>query len=466
MRVFCPYCLQNLKLKSRAPGQYSFKCPECSEQATVTVPEDPNEQVIARPIRSQRSTREPTSTKPPTPEDRPRGTPRGPAPEEAANQPRTFPVPESQRTTDGVAAAEAGRGSPLASQTDPKTKRTGRSGDNEQEQDRGSPHVASIVDDDVACEEWDLPEANPLPPLRTSVKKCKPKSKPKRRKKNADLSQFLAPMIFVGVTWVVLIAIAIIFRPAVYALLGLGSIVTLTGRRMFLKVAREEGLGAWLASLFIPFYSAYYFFTHLGETIRPFLIGCCGYVFLASGSLLWIVRAVEERRDVNTPDRQVADASDEEDADLPDQKAGEGLGQKAGLVLTVAGKEVSLPIEEMNYFHVKRGRDSFPDSFELSGSGSSIRGAFALGFEEDWERLVGKAVNILARSGEPEDGDSEINLPGRGMIKVTGGSFTVKKVISPRPSPVLRGRIRLETAGPHGPETLEGVFQVRVSGSY
>jgi hypothetical protein len=39
-------------------------------------------------------------------------------------------------------------------------------------------------------------------------------------------------------------------------------------------------------------------------------------------------------------------------------------------------------------------------------------------------------------------------------------------VIAPRPSPVIRGQIRLETAGPRGPETLEGTFQASVNGRY
>jgi hypothetical protein len=147
----------------------------------------------------------------------------------------------------------------------------------------------------------------------------------------------------------------------------------------------------------------------------------------------------------------------EADEERPEQKV-------SGLAMNLAGKTTVIPIEEMNYFHVKRGREEYPDSFEFAGPGTSIRGTFALGFEEEWEKLVGKPVKILARSEEPEEGDSEITLPGRGVLKITGGSFTIERVLSPRSEPVLRGRIQLQFAG--SGESIDGTFEVRVNGWY
>jgi hypothetical protein len=451
-----------VKLKDRAPGQYTFRCPECGQQATVAVPEDASARVVARPIKSLRS------SEPASPKVRPLGEKAAPAPtsRKAADQTRGSSARKSPSVKDGREGA--GRGPTLRAQADPKRI------DPFQYDEGGAegepPDDAAVADDvQVVEDEWDLRESGELAPLPAPVRKRKPKpkatSKPRGRKKEVDASQFLAPMLLVGAIWLVLVVVAVFFHAAVYAILVIGSIVTFTGRRLFLRVAREEGVGTWLACLFVPFYSVYYFFTHVSQTIRPFLIGCCGYVFLASGTVLWFYGVFADRATANARDRGVA-VSDEDDAEDGEEKIAQAGAQKTGLVLTVAGKELSVPIEQMNYFHVKRNRETFPDGFELSGAGTSIRGRLELGFEEEWEKLVGKPLKVLARSSDPDEGDSEITLPGRGQVKVTGGSLTVEKVIAPRPSPVLRGRIRLETAGAHGTETLEGTFQAPVDGSY
>jgi hypothetical protein len=254
-------------------------------------------------------------------------------------------------------------------------------------------------------------------------------------------------VLLAGFAWTLLIALAFFFRPALYGLFIVGALCTFVGRRMFLQVARDDGVGTWLACLLVPFYSTYYFFAHVDETLKPFLIGSCGYLFLASGGIMYLVHLHRETS-----------------AERAEQA--EGPLAKPMLVLNVGGKEVSLSITEMNYFHVKRGRDEFPDSFEFAGEGTSIRGTFALGFEEDWEHLVGQPVTILARNHEPEEGDSYITLPEHGVVKVTGGSFVVEKLVRPGPEPVLRGRITLQLQGDQVPQSVQGTFEVSVNGWY
>lgn len=293
------------------------------------------------------------------------------------------------------------------------------------------------------------PESEPLHDGAPEIPRPPSRKRRRRKKKSSTAAQLLVPLAVAAVAWMALVVVAFLFRPALYAVLAVGSIGTLTGRGMFLRIAREEGLGTWLACLVVPFYSTYYFFTRMDETLRPFLIGCGGYLFLASGLVLWYVHAVR---------------SPEAAADLA---AGAREHKAAGVVLVIAGKETTLPIDEMNYSHVNHGRDQFPDSFEFNGEGTSIHGTLPLGFTEKWAELVGKPVSILPRSSDPDDGDSQIQLPGRGVLKVTGGSFTIDQVVTPSSDlPLLRGHIQLQIAGPGGTETLNGTFEVRVNGSY
>jgi hypothetical protein len=308
----------------------------------------------------------------------------------------------------------------------------------EEEEKRPAPVKKRIPQEpaEVVAEEAPDEEERPRPIKRKRKKK---------QRQSVTAAQVLIPVLFAAGAWVLLVCIAFLYRPAIYALWIVGFLAIFVGRSMFLRIAGKDGYGTYLACLFVPFYSTYYFFKRINLTLMPFLIGCCGFAFVLSGGVLAFIHNVRDVGAQVQADGQARPA------------------EKASLVLDVNGKKVSLPLEEMNYFHVKRGRDQFPDSFEFSGNGISIRGTFDLGFEEDWEKLVGKPVTILPKHDEPEEGDSEITLPGRGMVKVTGGSFTVQRVITPRPEAVLQGIIVLEC---EGGQRIQGTFQVPVHGWY
>lgn len=141
-------------------------------------------------------------------------------------------------------------------------------------------------------------------------------------------------MLVMGLLWVVLVVVALFFRPAVYGIFVLGSIVTFTGRRMFLRVAREEGTGTWLACLFVPFYSIFYFFTHLDETIRPFLIGFFGYVLLTSGMIVWFFGALTNQLPVNEHGQErLADDEEGDKASSPAERDYSRLAKAFGQAL-------------------------------------------------------------------------------------------------------------------------------------
>ncbi len=291
----------------------------------------------------------------------------------------------------------------------------------------------------------EYPEPDSIEHEEQDEQPAKKRKKKKKKKRSASSApQVLMPVLVVASTVVVLVGLAWFFRPVVYALWIVGILCTLVGRRMFLKIAAEDGVGTWLACLFIPFYSTYYFFKNINLMLGPFLVSCCGYGLLGGALVLWVVHGVRELG-------QGGAAGAEEPSFIP-----------SSLVLEVDDDNVTLPVQELTYFHVKRGREEFPDYFEFSGKGVSIWGNFPLGFDEDWPSLIGKPVTILPRH-QQERGVSEISLRGRGSVKITGGSFTIQKIVKPGPDPTLRGTIVLEC---EGDLTIEGTFQVNVSGVY
>src|SRR5262245_39569790 len=107
------------------------------------------------------------------------------------------------------------------------------------------------------------------------------------------------------------------------------------------------------------------------------------------------------------------------------QAAVENFVQK--LVLDVDGKPVELPLEKMDVFLTES--DKYPEIFEIHGTGVVLVGTFPKGvkvdYGEDWKVLVGRAVSILPRGGDPrEPEESKLTLPGQAPMKVLGGTFT------------------------------------------
>jgi hypothetical protein len=122
------------------------------------------------------------------------------------------------------------------------------------------------------------------PPSRLRKKKSRRGSKQSGVPAATELASGLG---MATVVWILLGFLAWMFQPMTYVVLGIGALVTFTGRSQFLRVAKAEGTGSWLACLLVPFYSTYFFLTRLGRTLVPFLIGCFGWLFLATGGVCW-----------------------------------------------------------------------------------------------------------------------------------------------------------------------------------
>jgi hypothetical protein len=152
-----------------------------------------------------------------------------------------------------------------------------------------------------------------------------------------------------------------------------------------------------------------------------------------------------------------------ENAPPSPEEAVENFVQK--LVLDVEGKSVEIPLEKMDVFLVKRG--SGPEIFEIHGTGVVLVGTFPkdvrVDYGEHWEELVGKAITISPRGGDPrEPSESQLTLPGKAPLKVLGGTFTVEKRREGFDAKTpLSGRIEIKCQTPQGEKTYKGTFAVK-----
>jgi hypothetical protein len=136
------------------------------------------------------------------------------------------------------------------------------------------------------------------------------------------------------------------------------------------------------------------------------------------------------------------------------------------LSLQVRGDKFESMLEVMTCTRSKRGRDRFPDSYEIEGKQVSIFGSFNIGFDGVWDELVGKPVMITAQDPAGTRGDSYVHMATMGDLKVARGTLVVKEVIIPskRHNPYLRGEIDLELKKKDQRETIQakGTFEVPV----
>jgi hypothetical protein len=144
------------------------------------------------------------------------------------------------------------------------------------------------------------------------------------------------------------------------------------------------------------------------------------------------------------------------------------------LTLKISGKETPIHVDSLTYFEIKpfnrAGAARAADSFEFAGADLSLRGTFPAGFRGNWDSLIGKVLTISPRSDRPQPGDSQIKLPGRGLVKVTGGKIAISVVgvvvEGKRPQQELGGAVELDIAGPGPPETIQGGFLVHVKSEH
>lgn len=445
MDVFCPHCLQSVTLEGRDPGDYSFDCPECTGEVIVSIPRNASERPQVRPVR----------TKPGHEVSRDRSKEASPQKSESAPRKER---PNPSRESFGTFREEpksASRSRPRARDRDAIDFPFEASDENLV--DAGKAELPPLED------EWDAPEYQVAQPLRGQVIRKRTAPKPKRRKKKSepevDFSTYLKWMGIGAAAWLVLAVVAFFVPEGGWAFILLGVMTLFVSRSMILQRAKKEGTFVWIACLVVPLYSLFFVISHFRQTVTALIIAVFGYGYLISGGavLLW--------HEIVNNAQAAALAPDEDDPD----EAADRLTPDT-LTLNVNGKETPIHVDSLTYFELKplnrAGVGAPADSFEFAGGDLSLRGMFPAGFRGNWNSLIGKVLTISPRSDRPQPGDSQIKLPGRGLVKVTGGKISISVagvlVEGKRPQQQLGGAVELDIAGPGPPETIQGGFLVRV----
>lgn len=121
------------------------------------------------------------------------------------------------------------------------------------------------------------------------------------------------------------------------------------------------------------------------------------------------------------------------------------------LVLDDGGTGHEMPIERMDIFLTED--ESECEIFQIYGDGVTLVGEFPAGVRVDYEvaleRLIGRAIAIQPRGGDPrEPKTSKVTLDGI-VTPVSAGTFTVER---------LSGKWE----GSEGDRTLHGTIELRV----
>jgi hypothetical protein len=170
--------------------------------------------------------------------------------------------------------------------------------------DTSLPVAELVEEDEPALIQTALIKAEPAP-LRKK-KKRKPAAEPAA----GGATALIAVAVAAGL-WLTLSALTFLSSSMVWGLLLVGGLLAVVGRLTFLTAAKNEGTGAYIACLLVPFYSIYFFFTHLDETLKPFLIWLVGLVYLGTGGVLWFVHAARDHRPVGAALQAAGDGDDE-----------------------------------------------------------------------------------------------------------------------------------------------------------
>lgn len=106
-------------------------------------------------------------------------------------------------------------------------------------------------------------------------------------------------------------------------------------------------------------------------------------------------------------------------------------GYRQRLELQVDGQTVVLPLTQLDVFLVEDER--MPEAFHLHGPGTSLGGEVpperAVGYGEDWSRLLGEPLVIAAEGGVPgAPQPSAVTLPGADAPVRARGRFTLRAV--------------------------------------
>jgi len=135
------------------------------------------------------------------------------------------------------------------------------------------------------------------------------------------------------------------------------------------------------------------------------------------------------------------------------------------LAIEDAGAMSELALERMDIYLTE---DGYPEYFEIRGQGVILVGEIPqdlkVGYEEAFEKLIGKTIPLGARGGDPrEEKDATVTLNGL-AYPIAGGSFTVEKVTGKwsgsEGDKTIHGTVELRLPSANGDRTVTGRFAI------
>jgi hypothetical protein len=129
-----------------------------------------------------------------------------------------------------------------------------------------------------------------------------------------------------------------------------------------------------------------------------------------------------------------------------------------------------LALERMDIYLVEDDTD--PEMFKLYGDEATLVGVLRpeqhVGYEEDFDQLIGKPVTLDAAGGDPrESEDAYVTIQGR-RVPVLGGTLRVDKVTGSwsgsEGDKTLWGTVELRVEDGENERTIRGTFAVHAVG--
>lgn len=270
IRLTCPSCKTKLAVDDSKAGK-SGKCPGC--KSPLRIPDSPERQMAAASAgapaaKTQAANTQTASTSaaitPSAKTPPPASSPRPLSPERA----RQAIAPSPPRRTP-VAVEKLDQLEVIEAEESPPPRRATNSVSKLDKIDQ-----LEVIEDDEPAQD-DEPE--------------RPQRRKKKKKKRTSAEPI--PMVYLslgtaGVLYVLFLVWAVFARGGSLAMLVVGIPLIAIGQGWFIFIARKEDPFCYLMIRFVPFYSIYYFFTRIQDTLKPFLMGAVGVVFAGTGFII------------------------------------------------------------------------------------------------------------------------------------------------------------------------------------
>jgi hypothetical protein len=148
-------------------------------------------------------------------------------------------------------------------------------------------------------------DTEPAAPVVMDMGRRPKKRRKKKKSKLGNIFSFLSnslefqrtvmlPLVLGLMLWLLLVIVTFFSYETYFFLVVFGFAIFGGGRLMLFAQALDEGMGHCVACLLVPFYPTYYFITRPDRAAGPFVVGCVGILYIASGYGFQIARHWEE----------------------------------------------------------------------------------------------------------------------------------------------------------------------------